>query len=169
MTNVILWSPITRLLHWCIALPVLVNFFLDGGDDAHKVLGYVALGTMLIRLGWGVVAKDQAHFKFFPIGPQEIKNYTLGLVSGKTKNYSGHNPLASVAYILIWVLVGLLGVSGFMMGLDYFWGEDWLEEVHDAFSNGLVVLVVLHLVGIGMDGLLKKRKTWKGMITGKRE
>ena len=163
MIDVILWSPITRILHWAIALPVLFNFFLSGGDTLHIVLGYTALAALLMRLVWGLVTKDKAHFKNFPLSVNEIRNYS------RTKEYPGHNPLASIVYILIWLLVGLLGVSGYMMGLDAFWGEEWLEVLHQNFSHALSGLVICHILGMSYDGVKHKRKTWLGMITGKRE
>lgn len=168
MSSAIIWSPITRFIHWAIALPVLLNFFLDGGDSIHKILGYISLAALITRIAWGFVTKDKAHFKFFPLSPTDVKGYVTSLRSGTIKDYPGHNPLASMTYIAIWFLVGLLGVSGFLMGLDAFWGEEWLEELHEVFSNGLVALFICHIVGIIFDGIKHKRKTWLGMITGKR-
>lgn len=169
MMSTILWSPITRTIHWAIAIPVLLNFFIDGGDYLHKVLGYIAFAALVVRLMWGLVTKDKAHFKYFPVKPSEIKNYILDLVLNKAKDYPGHNPLASTTYISIWILIGLLGVSGHMMSLDAYWGEEWLEHLHEFFSNGLVALFFCHIVGLIFDGIKYKRKTWIGMITGTRK
>lgn len=169
MMNVILWSPVTRIIHWAIAIPVLLNFFIDGGDYLHKALGYTALVALIVRIAWGFVTKDKAHFKFFPLSPTSIRSHLSDLVMGKTKDYPGHNPLASLAYILIWMLVGLLGLTGYMMNLDTYWGEEWLEHLHELLSNGLVVLIFFHITGLIFDGIKYKRKTWKGMITGRRE
>ncbi len=169
MNHIILWSPITRIIHWAIAIPVLFNFFIEGGDLSHKVLGYVSFFAIFIRIAWGLISKDKAHFRFLPLKPSEIREYILILFSGRMKNFPGHNPLASVAYVIIWILVGLLGISGFMMGLDAFWGEDWLEQLHELLSSALMALVILHFIGIAFDGIKNKRKTWLGMITGRRE
>lgn len=168
MISVILWSPITRILHWAIAIPVLLNFFIDGGDYLHKGIGYIALAALAARISWGFVTKDKAHFKFFSLSPLDIRSYVLALASGKTKDYPGHNPLASITYVAIWILVGLLGITGYLMGQDAFWGEEWLEHLHESFSSGLVALVICHIVGMTLDGIKNKRKTWLGMITGKR-
>jgi len=65
--------------------------------------------------------------------------------------------------------VGALGVTGFMMGLDAYWGEEWLEDLHENLSTALMVLVVLHLLGIAFDSWKFRRKTWLGMITGRRQ
>jgi cytochrome b len=154
-----IWSFKTRLIHWLIALPVLVNFILEGGETPHQVLGYVAFGAMLVRIVWGFIAKDQARFSAFPFAE----------VFKARRDYPGHNPQASWVYVFIWLLVGGLGVTGFMMGLDAFWGEEWLEDLHENLSNTLLVLVGLHLLGIAFDAWKYRRKTWLGMITGRRQ
>jgi cytochrome b len=161
MNNEMIWNRTTRLLHWAIALPVALNFFIDGGDTPHKILGYVAFGALVIRMFWGFISRDHANFKSFPLSIKEI-------MSSQTKKYPGHNPLASWAYIFIWICVAILGVTGFMMKLDAFWGEEWLEEFHESVSTILSVLVVSHFIGLILDSIKNKRKTWLGMITGKR-
>jgi cytochrome b len=121
-----------------------------------------------VRIIWGFVTKDKAHFKLFPLSLVEIKDYVLTLRRVQTKDYPGHNPLASLTYIAIWILVGLLGITGHLMGQDAFWGEEWLEHLHESLSNGLAALFIGHIFGMTIDGIKKKRKTWIGMITGKR-
>lgn len=155
------WNPITRLTHWLIAIPVLLDFFIEGGDLTHEVLGYIAMGTTVFRLGWGLITKDEANFASFPLHPKK-------LFSMQTVHYQGHNPQASWVYILMWILVIALGVTGFMMGMDKFWGEDWLENLHETFSNILMGLVALHFAGLIFDSWRFKRKTWLGMFTGKK-
>lgn len=140
-----IWSIQSRLIHWLIALPVLANFILEGGELPHQALGYLAAAMMLVRLLWGFVAKDHAAFSAFP------------------------RSRASWVYLFIWALVGALGVTGFMMGLDAYWGEEWLEDLHENLSTALMVLVVLHLLGIAFDSWKFRRKTWLGMITGRRQ
>ena len=168
MQKTLVWGLFTRTLHWAIAIPVAINFFIDGGDLPHKVLGYFALIALVIRFCWGFRAPDYANFEKFPLSLLHVKTFLLSLKNKNSVDYSGHNPLSSWVYIMIWILVIGLGITGFMMGLDAFWGEDWLEEFHELLSSALASLVVLHLVGIIFDGIRHKRKTWLGMITGKR-
>lgn len=164
----IVWSLVTRLSHWLIAIPVILDFFIDGGDASHKVLGYIALATTCFRFVWGFIAKDEAKFSSFPIQFKKTYEYAMGVFSKSKIHYSGHNPLASWIYILIWIHVLSLGVTGFMMGLDKYWGDVWLEELHEFFSKGLILLVALHLIGLIFDSWKFKRKTWLGMFTGKK-
>lgn len=162
------WSLVTRITHWMIAVPVMLDFFIEGGDLSHKVLGYLAFASTLFRLVWGFLTKDEARFSSFPLSAREVWQYGKSIFSQKLIHHSGHNPLASWVYIVIWILVLGLGVTGHLMGLDAFWGDERLEEIHEGMSNALVALVGLHLFGIAIDSWKFKRKTWKGMFTGEK-
>jgi cytochrome b len=62
-----------------------------------------------------------------------------------------------------------LGLSGYLMEeVDYFWGEDWLEELHEAFANGLMALVGAHLLAAVVESLRLGENLPLSMITGKR-
>ena len=164
----IVWDIQTRVFHWMIALPVLLNFFLDGEENPHKWLGYVALIGLSLRLMWEFRPGTQKRFSAFMLNWNDVKNYILQLIHNEAKPTLAHNPMASWVYIFIWIIVVLLGSTGFMMGLDAFWGEDWLEELHGTLATIMKVLVFLHLSGIIFDSFKFKRQTWLGMITGKK-
>ncbi|MBY0516813.1 MAG: cytochrome b/b6 domain-containing protein [Bacteriovoracaceae bacterium] len=155
------WNGLTRIIHWLVATSVFANFLLDGEEDIHHLVGYLAAIFVLIRLIWGFVTTDKAHFKHFPL---HFKNFSKDF-----KMFQGHNPIASWVYLFIWVLILLLGLSGYLMGTDAFWGESWLEELHAYFALALKVLVLVHLIGLSYDSWKYKRKTWLGMIHGRKQ
>jgi cytochrome b len=164
--KVVLWPLWLRGLHWLIAIIIILNaFVLEDGDPPHRYLGYVAFAAVLIRFLMGFIGIGVVSFKHFPLGLSNIKHF-LSTHFKKTHSYEGHNPLASWVYIVIWILVLLLGVTGWMLGLDYFFGDETIEDIHSLFSDALIVLVIIHLIGIGIDAILYKRKTWMGMING---
>lgn len=164
----IAWNIVTRLSHWLIAIPVLLDFFIEGGEISHKILGYIALAAVVFRFAWGFFTKDEANFSSFPLNAKKTFEYAKSAFTKNKIHYSGHNPLASWVYIIIWMLVLALGITGFMMGLDRYWGEAWLEEFHEALSNALILLVAFHFIGLILDSWKFKRKTWLGMFTGKK-
>lgn len=107
---------------------------------AHRYLGYTALSVVLFRI----------------------------LISNK-KKVTYYNPKAKYVYWSIWACIFSLATTGFMMGLDYFWGSQRLEDIHNVISNILLGLVFIHLCGVFLDAWINKRKTWMVMITGRKE
>lgn len=168
MTKQMIWPLSVRLIHWAVALTVVLNaFILEVGDDAHRYLGYFAVVIILVRVGIGIFGKGLEAFSALPLAPREIGRFAGALLKGKHLSYPGHNPMASLTYIAIWLMVIGLGVSGWLMGLDRFWGNETLEDVHEILSNVLLGLVVIHLLGVILDSVVHKRKTWMAMISGK--
>lgn len=164
-----IWDRTTRILHWIIAAAVVLNLFvLEEGDDAHRWLGYAAVGAVLLRGVWGFVGGAYSRFRSFPLGWGSWKKFFASLVFWRRSDFPGHNPLASLTYIVIWACVFSLGVTGWMMGLDAYWGEEWLEEIHANISIALRALLGLHLAGLLLDSVKFRRHTWLGMITGKK-
>jgi cytochrome b len=168
-SNEIIWSLPTRIIHWALASVVLLNaFVVEEGDPPHRYLGYAAVVFILVRFVIGFIGKEHERFLNFPISVQNIILF-LKTHLKKTHRFPGHNPFASLIYIMIWICILSLGVSGWMMGLDQYFGEEWLEEIHEAISNRLLTLVLIHLVGMFSDSILYKINTWKGMFTGRRD
>jgi cytochrome b len=72
---------------------------------------------------------------------------------------------------MIAMLCGIfaLGVTGFMMEeIDYFWGEDWLEQLHGWIADGVVTLVVLHVSAAVVESVRMRENLPWSMITGRR-
>ncbi|WP_417335886.1 cytochrome b/b6 domain-containing protein [Halobacteriovorax marinus] len=130
-----------RLLHWGVAFIVILNsFLLEEGKLFHRYLGYLCLLFVLIRL-----------------------------FISKKRVVTHYNEKAKYVYWFIWISIGCLSITGFMMGLDQFFGNQLLEDIHEVVSNTLLGLVVMHLLGISIDSYLNKRKTWMVMISGVKE
>lgn len=168
-STAIIWTKSVRLIHWAIAILVTLNLFvLEDGDPPHRYIGYAAVALVAFRFFYGFTTKTESSFKKFPLSLQELKKFLTAKMHNQKIDYPGHNPAASWVYILIWISIICLGITGFMMGLDRFWGDETLEEIHELFSQAVLVLVVIHFIGIALDSLQYKRKTWLGMITGKK-
>lgn len=158
----IIWDLWIRVIHWVIAFTILANwFFFEGGDQLHLVAGYGSVIFVGFRVILGFFGSFHAQFRHFPI-------HELPQMLRFSKDWDGHNPLASIIYYLIWSLIVALGVTGFMMSLDMFWGEEWLEMLHHNIARTLIGLVVLHLLGTIMDSIRYRRPTILAMIRGKR-
>lgn len=168
-SRAVIWDLPTRTAHWLLAACVILNlFFLEEGEDWHRRLGYVALGTVAFRALWGFVGARASRFRSFPLRPSQIIDYLRAGLHERPGTEPGHNPLASLVYVAMWIAIIGLGTTGWMMGLDAFWGDERLEELHEGIANLVKILVVLHLLGMLIDSIRYRRGTWLGMITGRR-
>lgn len=164
----IIWDLPTRATHWLVALVVICNLFvIEEGDPPHKWLGYLAVLAIAFRFFWGFNGGSASRWKSFDIHPKSIFNFIKNNFHEKQET-EGHNPLAAIAYVSIWLIIVGLGVTGWMMGLDAYFGEEWLEEIHEQLANILKLLLIIHLLGVFTDAFRFKRKTWLRMITGKK-
>ena len=165
----IVWSKLIRLTHWVVAVALILNlYFLEEGDTAHEYVGYTAAVFVVIRLIYGFISKDMAAFINFPISWTSLNEFIRSKINFDKKDYTGHNPAASVVYIFIWACILSLALSGWMMGLDQFFGEEWLQEIHESISWLTQFLIAAHLIGMALDAYSFKRKSWLAMFNGKK-
>lgn len=133
----------TRLMHWALAIGIALNLFiLEEGDPPHEWVGYAAVAIVALRFAWGLRLR-KIGFK-----------------------WRGPNFIATILYVLLWAMILALGITGWMMGLDRYWGEEWLQDIHENISIAVQVYIGLHLAGIAIDSIRHRRKTWMSMIRG---
>ncbi len=166
----IVWNKLIRLTHWLVAVIIVVNMFVYAdGDDVHIWLGYIAAGLVIFRLIYGLISGDQAHsFSNFPLSPFSLVKFFQDKIKSHDRPYKGRNPAASWIYILIWFCVFGLTVTGWMLGLDRFFGDEQVEQAHVIINTALQVTIIIHLLGMLLDSIQFKRKTWMGMFTGRK-
>ena len=161
------WDRFVRFFHWSLVSCVLINFFLvEDGETLHQWIGYVASGLVVARIVWGFVGSEHARFAgFFPT-PARLRAHLAAMRTGKPELHLGHNPLGAVMMLALMVLVLALGVSGFLQTTDAFWGEAWLQEVHETLSSALIGLAALHAAAAIIMGRLEGVSLVGAMITG---
>ncbi|MBE9607959.1 cytochrome b/b6 domain-containing protein [Chitinilyticum piscinae] len=166
MNRIKIWDPLVRILHWSLVLCVLGNFLNESGEDWHRLAGYIASGIVLTRLIWGVVGSRHARFSdWFPT-PSRLFPYLKALLRGQAPRHLGHNPAGAVMMLLLMVLVLSLGATGYMMGMDAYWGEEWLEELHEGIANTLIACVLLHVLAAVIESVRHRENLPLAMITG---
>jgi cytochrome b len=69
---------------------------------------------------------------------------------------------------LLWLLVLLLGITGWMTRLDAFWGDQQLHDVHSLLADILLVSVACHLIAVGTMSWLWKENLPAAMVTGRK-
>lgn len=165
-----LWDPLIRLFHWSIAGIFIANYFFnEAGDSWHQWLGYIAVAWLVVRFFWGFFGAGAARWAdFFPT-PARLKTHLSALVKGKSYHRMGHSPLGGLVMILMMLCILSLGITGFMMEeIDYFWGEDWVQNLHDWIASTLLALVLVHIFAALFESYRLKENLPLSMVTGNR-
>lgn len=102
---------------------------LRDGDELHNWLGYIALGAVAVRVVWGFVGSRHARFQDFVTSPRTVLRHVDARRTGSEPRYIGHNPAGAVMILFLLLAVATLGATGWMMGTDMFWGEEWVQRV----------------------------------------
>ncbi|MGP0173912.1 cytochrome b/b6 domain-containing protein [Pseudomonas sp. NCHU5208] len=169
-STVRVWDPVVRLFHWSLAGAFLANyFFTEEGENWHRWFGYYAVAWLAIRLLWGFIGTPAARWADFWPTPARLRAHAGALFSGKPYHRLGHSPLGALVMILMMALMLGLGVTGFLMEeVDYFWGADLPQDIHEFFANALMALVGLHIAAALFESYRLRENLPLSMITGKR-
>ena len=165
-----IWDPLIRIFHWSIAVIFVANYcFNEAGDNWHQWLGYAAVAWLLGRFFWGFFGAGSARWSdFFPTRVT-LAAHVKALLNGEQYHRLGHSPIGALVMILMMLCILSLGISGFMMEeIDYFWGEDWLNDLHSWIANTLLALVLIHIFAALFESYRLKENLPLSMITGKR-
>ncbi|HSI24482.1 MAG TPA: cytochrome b/b6 domain-containing protein [Methylotenera sp.] len=159
------WPLTVRITHWLVAVFVLTNFVNDTGYW-HRIIGYVCLILIAIRIIHAAKTKI-AHARLFWPTSHAILQHLKEISSGVVTEHAGHNPLGQLAVYGMWLLIALLGFTGWLSRTDAYWGEDWPVDLHNYLSDALMLMVLLHLLAIVIISKLQKQNLVKRMIAEK--
>lgn len=163
------WDPLVRLIHWSLATVIVVNGVVtDAEGDLHETLGYVALGLVGLRLLWGLIGPRHARLLAFPPAPARAIRHLRAILAGDRTVHLSHNPLGALMVWNIWASVGIIAATGIMMGTRRFFGVGWVESVHEAMFNWLMISVLLHIGGVIFDTVRSGVPLVRAMIDGKK-
>lgn len=68
--------------------------------------------------------------------------------------------------IFLMVCVLSLGLTGFLLGTDTFFGEPWIEETHEWISDIMMGAVLIHVLGALYESYHERRNLIASMIHG---
>jgi cytochrome b len=167
--QVSVWDPLVRTAHWIVALGCIANLsFLRHADELHEWVGYAALASVLTRIVWGFVGRGHAHFRDFVPSPRSLIAYAAQLLRRREPRYLGHNPAGAAMMIVLMMLVVVCGITGWMLGLDAFWGDSDVEAVHVLAADAIMVLAVIHVAGAVVESIRHRENLVVSMITGRK-
>jgi Ni/Fe-hydrogenase 1 B-type cytochrome subunit len=166
------YDPLLRLLHWSLAISVLLLFitarisesFNHGTErdiiwHIHIGIGYVLAVSFMLRILWMFVGPKHARLSDIvklKVWIQMIKQKSISIHSS-----FGHHPLASIAYLAFYFVIFLFIITGFGLAAvehqlgplnQYIGDKVWLEEVfkepHEVLTLFLIGFTLLHLAAL---------------------
>ena len=167
--TVTVWDPLVRIFHWTVVAGCVLDLFVvEDGEVAHRVIGYVVAAALFVRLVWGFVGTRHARFAEFTPGPKTLGAYLSALLRGREPRMLGHNPAGAVMMLMLMGLLAGVSVTGWMMGLDAFWGAEWLEKTHEVLANAILVLALIHAAAALFESWRHRENLVWSMVTGRK-
>ena len=164
------WDPIVRIFHWTVVVACTLNFFiLEEGKYWHRMTGYVVAGAIVVRILWGFIGTKHARFKDFLPTPRRVRTQLREIVGRNERRYIGHNPLASIMMLILMALLSATALTGWMITLDAFWGEKWLQQLHETIANSIMVLVFIHAGAAILESWRHRENLVWSMVTGRKK
>lgn len=183
-TEIKVWDPLVRVFHWTLVGAFFIAFLTE--DDlmgVHSLAGYTVVALVLLRIIWGFVGSKHARFKDFVSNPGIAWSYAKDALALRAKRYVGHNPAGGFMIVVMLIVLLATGFSGMVLyavtdgagpfaswfsGADYAWLKGPLEEVHEFFANGMMLLVLIHLAGVLWESRVHGENLVRAMWTGRK-
>ncbi len=167
--KVLVWDYPIRIFHLLFAFSVSAALILGLTSDEHSPLfawhiyfGVVAGFLLILRIVYGLFSSGPASLTELLLSPLKVAGYLKQLVSGKPAPEAKHNPLASLTYLVMFCLLGLVLLTGFNMR------NEFAEESHEALALALLATILLHLAGIAFHSFYHKENVALSMATGRK-
>jgi len=184
------YDPALRLIHLWNGLAIiflmitiwLSDLFDKGvGEDMlwqlHIYIGYALVVGIIARLAWGLIGPQHARFTdmWHPAAWWDaVRNFNL-----KTKPRFGHHTLASGIYLLVYLLLAVMAITGLGLAAvehstgplnpwigDMTWLKDLFEEPHELIYYGLMAFVIAHITALIWHEHKEKTPLAQAMVTG---
>jgi cytochrome b len=167
--SVPVWDVFVRVFHWTLVASYFTAWlFTEHIGWLHKGAGYLALALVAMRLVWGFVGSEHARFANFVPGPKKLCAYLGLLIMAREPRHLGHNPAGAVMILFLLIAVTVIGVTGWMMTTDAFWGNGLIESLHTWSVDLTLGAVVVHVLANIYGSWRHKDNLIKSMITGRK-
>ncbi|WP_407193571.1 cytochrome b/b6 domain-containing protein [Bradyrhizobium sp. STM 3566] len=167
--TVAVWDLPLRLWHWAFAASILAAWFTPTVyDRLHRIVGYTVLGLLVFRIVWGFWGGRYSRFRMVGVRLLVAPRYLWNLRRGITGRYIGLNPAGTMMLVALLLAVAVSAITGAMSVTVTFFGLWWVEDTHHYSSDAVIVLVVLHVLGVLLMGLLQRENLIRAMITGRK-
>lgn len=183
--RVLVWSGWLRVAHWALAgatLWLMVTGWLVANSPALAASAaewhYLAAGLLVfavgLRLFVGFFGRGAERFEHLLPQTTEFAAMRASLVFclsfGKSPlpNWFAHNPLWKPIYLFLYLLLGLLALSGWLMpDMPLLW-RFYLPHVHATLATMVTIIAVAHLYCVVLHDLKGRNADTSAMINGHR-
>lgn len=179
--EVAVWDLPTRLFHWSLAVLVAVAVLSAKLDflALHMFAGETILALVLFRLVWGVVGSQTARFTDFVKGPRAVLGYLARSRRDGAPVMLGHNPLGGLMVVVLLLALLVQASSGLFTSDDVLVDGPLvplasggtvalLGTLHRWLSDGILILIGLHVAAVLAYLLVRKDNLIRPMITGRK-
>ena len=167
MKRLKVWDPFVRIFHWSLVAGFGANaLVLDDDGKAHQWLGYAVVVLVLLRVLWGLVGTRYARFTSFPPSLSQSTAQLREMIGGIRNIHVGHTPLGALMIYNLLLSMLVIGISGWLMTTDMFWGLEWPEELHEASVAWAELSVLMHVAAVVFESWRTSVNLPRAMITG---
>lgn len=167
MNRLNVWDPFVRVFHWSVALGFAANaLVVDDDGKLHEWIGYAIVALVLARILWGLIGTRYARFSSFPPSLSDAKGQLRDVLTGEKRIHIGHTPLGALMIYNLLVALLVIGLSGWLMTTDAFWGTEWPEELHEGAVVWAEISVVLHIAAVLFESWRTRVNLPRAMVTG---
>lgn len=163
------WDIGVRLFHWALVVSVATTYLLSEQRALHRWFGYAVIALLSFRLIWGLIGGKHARFADFVPGPRRFFAYVIDMIKGREARYLGHNPAGGAMIVALLTTLAAVGATGYMMGMNAYFGVEWVENAHGLLVNLLLAMVALHLLGVILSSLRHRENLVLSMLTGHKD
>jgi len=162
------WDPFVRAFHWSLVACFATAWWsTERIDWVHKGAGYAALALVFARVVWGFASPNpHARFADFVPGPRKLLRYVGAVLRAREPRHLGHNPAGAVMVVYLLLAVIGIGVTGWMMTLDAYWGNETVETLHTGLVDVTVIAVLVHVAANVYASLRHRENLVAAMVTG---
>lgn len=163
------WDRFVRVFHWSLVLSFATAYFSTTSIGwVHKGAGYAALALVLARVVWGFVGSAHACFANFVPGPWRLMRYLGAVLLRREPRHLGHNPAGAVMILVLLLAVAGIGVTGWMLTLDAFWGNETVEGLHTLLVDASVAAIAVHVLANIYGSWRHRENLVLAMVTGRK-
>jgi cytochrome b len=163
------WDRIVRTFHWSLfALFAIAFYTRDKWEQIHIAVGYAIFALVLVRVLWGFWGTAHARFHDFLYSPRTIVRFLVDTARFRARRYLGHNPAGGAMVVALLLVLTVICGSGVLMTLDFFWGVQWIELIHETATYAMLALIALHVAGVILASIEHRENLITSMITGRK-